>query len=210
MCIPPAIPPPPTPNTARRGVQTYANVPRWDMQVCLQEVMFSAYDSELLPALTAHGYRGLMQNSRKRSATHPQGVATFWKTARFELRAEYSRSRTLTAVLRDAGASAAAGCERQIAVVNVHLEGSPSAAITRVKQLQGALKELQQGQVSTTRMNILYFVQHWRFSYDHTGCRSRTTGSCSAVTLTASWLHQLAPRGSPWARYCQARWIWGG
>eukprot|EP01045_Picozoa_sp_COSAG04_P024111 COSAG04_NODE_2966_length_3337_cov_173.410130_4_plen_342_part_00 len=81
-----------------------------------------------------------MQNGHKKRTSHPQGVGTFWKADRFELCGESHRSRALAAVLADR--SVAAGAPR-LAVVNVHLEGEHTAALTRVKQLQGVLKELR-------------------------------------------------------------------
>jgi mRNA deadenylase 3'-5' endonuclease subunit Ccr4 len=135
--------------------------------ICLQEVMFTHFDDDLLPALAAAGYTGLMQNDKKRSETHPQGtlahlrahclhsllpdcsasrlvvdsvvclgVATFWRTAGYQLVGECHRSRTVTVVLQDSAG-------RRLAVVNGHLEGDPAASAIRVKQLQATLAQLR-------------------------------------------------------------------
>ena len=69
--------------------------------VCLQECEFVAFSSDLLPALSAAGYDGLMQKQPSgrqmilgESIPHPQGVATFWKHAKLERVGECHRSRT--------------------------------------------------------------------------------------------------------------------
>lgn len=101
----------------------------------LQEVMFTAFDADIFPALTARGFAGLMQADKSRSPTHPVGVATFWKTDSFELVGECHRSRTSVALLRDPQG-------RVLACVNCHLEGNPKKSVARVKQLQTTLREL--------------------------------------------------------------------
>ena len=103
--------------------------------VCLQEIMFAAYETDFVPALAKHGYDGCMQNDRKRGANHPQGVATFWKRSAFCLAGECHRTRAMATVLLDQD-------QRRLALVNCHLEGNPLEAVARVKQLQTTLHEL--------------------------------------------------------------------
>ena len=103
--------------------------------VCLQEVMFTVFEDDLVPALRGLGYDGLMQNDRKRGDTHPQGVAIFWKRDKLSLSGECHRTRTMVAVLADSE-------DRRCAVVNCHLEGRPDKSVARVKQLQTTLAEL--------------------------------------------------------------------
>ena len=69
----------------------------------------------------------------------PQGVHAFVVSPKGNHTPAYAAAPVQLPVLRR---SAAAGAPR-LAVVNVHLEGEHPAALTRVKQLQGALKELR-------------------------------------------------------------------
>jgi mRNA deadenylase 3'-5' endonuclease subunit Ccr4 len=113
--------------------------------VCLQEVMLRAFEEELAPALAARGYDGRMQR-KPGDKTHPQGVATFWKRDAFELAepgSAFDRSRASGMVLRERRDRCGGASGRLLALVNVHLEGHPSASTARVKQLQGALRELR-------------------------------------------------------------------
>ena len=116
--------------------------------VCLQEVMLRAFEAEIAPALAARGYDGRMQRKPGGPRTHPQGVATFWKRDAFELAepgSAFDRSRASGMVLRERRRDrrGGAGGGRLLALVNVHLEGHPSASTARVKQLQGVLRELR-------------------------------------------------------------------
>ena len=103
--------------------------------VCLQEVMYTIFEDDLVPALSGLGYDGLMQNDSKRGDTHPQGVAIFWKRDTLSLSGECHRTRTMVAVLADSE-------DRRCAVVNCHLEGRPDKSVARVRQLQTTLAEL--------------------------------------------------------------------
>ena len=103
--------------------------------ICLQEVEFTAFETDLLPALEKVGYAGAMQNDKKRVQGHCQGVATFWKQSKLSEKARHSRSRTLMTLLTDSAG-------RNIAICNVHLEGHPMKSAARVKQLQNTLRDL--------------------------------------------------------------------
>ena len=118
--------------------------------VSLQEVQHDVFDEQLLPAMRGAGYEGIRQQPRRVSKKHRHGVATFWRANRFDLIQCHHRSRSMTVVLQDgdakileaANASEEGGRGRRLAVVNVHLEGDPSASVKRVKQLQTTLAEL--------------------------------------------------------------------
>jgi mRNA deadenylase 3'-5' endonuclease subunit Ccr4 len=86
--------------------------------ITLQEVMFNHFEVDLTTPLAGAGYDGLMQNDKRRTPDHPQGVATFWKRDKLTLMHQAHRSRTMTVILRDE-------MGRQLAVVNCHLEGDP-------------------------------------------------------------------------------------
>lgn len=101
--------------------------------ICLQEVEFAAYDKDLLPFFSKHGFRGAMQTIKNKS--HPQGVATFWRSNIFLKVGEFSRNRTLTTILKDQQ-------DRLLAVVNCHLEGNPKKSGERTKQLCSTLHYL--------------------------------------------------------------------
>ncbi len=98
--------------------------------ICLQEVEFVAYEKDLLPFFSQHGFTGSMQTIKNKN--HPQGVATFWRPSIFLKVSEFSRNRTLTTVLKDQQ-------NRLLAVVNCHLEGNPSKSGERTKQLCSTL-----------------------------------------------------------------------
>lgn len=138
----------------QKNVREYAHIPEewkvWETRrsaivdelilceadvICLQEVEFTAFEADLLPALAKVGYAGAMQNDKKRVQGHCQGVATFWKQEKFREEARQSRSRTLMTLLADSAG-------RKLAVCNVHLEGHPMKSAARVKQLQNTLRDL--------------------------------------------------------------------
>ena len=100
--------------------------------VCLQEVDQLGYD-EIAAALAPAGFAGLRQHK----ASDYAGQATFWRGGRFALAGAWHRSRSMTVVLSDR-----VDAGRELAIVNVHLEGHPAKSVARVKQLQTTLKEL--------------------------------------------------------------------
>eukprot|EP00927_Polykrikos_kofoidii_P077418 TRINITY_DN74357_c0_g1_i1.p1 TRINITY_DN74357_c0_g1~~TRINITY_DN74357_c0_g1_i1.p1 ORF type:complete len:486 (+),score=66.48 TRINITY_DN74357_c0_g1_i1:39-1460(+) len=104
--------------------------------VVLQEVMFTAFETDLEPLLASLGYQCVMQNDRHRKDGHPTANATFFRTDRFELSWEEHRSRILLVGLRDLSASHADLC-----VCNAHLEGDPRQPLTRVQQAKSALEQ---------------------------------------------------------------------
>eukprot|EP00944_MAST-04C_sp_MAST-4C-sp1_P007537 g7537.t1 len=101
--------------------------------ICLQEVEFTAFKEDLLPFLSAHGFQGSIQKIK--NTRHPQGVATFWRSELFQNVAEFSKNRTLTTILKDHQS-------RLLAVINCHLEGHPSKAGERAKQLCSSMYHL--------------------------------------------------------------------
>jgi len=101
--------------------------------ICLQEVEFTAFKEDLLPFLSAHGFQGSIQQIK--NTRHPQGVATFWRSEVFQNVAEFSKNRTLTTILKDQQS-------RLLAVINCHLEGHPSKAGERAKQLCSSIYHL--------------------------------------------------------------------
>ncbi len=113
--------------------------------ICLQEVEFDAFDDDILPALQSLGYDGMMQNAKSRKRGHGYGVATFWKSDRFQLRDVSHHSRTMLTTLEDTDTYDHDNCNNEVtAVLNCHLEGAPKKSVVRVRQLQNSLKELKQ------------------------------------------------------------------
>lgn len=120
--------------------------------VCLQEVEYSQYFVDLLPALQKHGYQGVVQGEpavkeikrRKGKGSRAHVVATFWKSRRFqpinvtsdEMSPHMARGRTLTSILQDKKSGPI------LAVVNCHLEGHPNQYAARLRQLQHAMEDL--------------------------------------------------------------------
>jgi mRNA deadenylase 3'-5' endonuclease subunit Ccr4 len=131
--------------------------------ICLQEVEFTVFDEDILPSMQSLGYDGIAQNSKSRSRGHSYGVATFWKKDRFQLRDAMHRSRTMITTLEDIGNVQISSLSTDtntdtnintdnnkrdanneiVAILNCHLEGNPNKSVTRVKQLQSALKTLK-------------------------------------------------------------------
>lgn len=100
--------------------------------VCLQEVEFAVFEKDFQPMMKYYEYDGVMQkSSRKAKEEGDYGVATFWKTDKFQLLETIHRSRTMVTILHD---SRNIGCH--MAVMNCHLEGHPEKSVTRVRQLQ--------------------------------------------------------------------------
>ena len=109
--------------------------------VCLQEVEFASY-KDLEPSFQSCGYHGVMQSHKIRTGDHAYGVATFYKSQKFDLVDSIHRSRTMVSLLKEKSGSNCNNEERIIAVLNCHLEGSPEKSVTRVKQLQHSLHDL--------------------------------------------------------------------
>jgi len=83
--------------------------------------------------------------STKKWGTSGYGVATFWKSARFQMQDASHRSRTMITTFRDKRAHDAHENSNILAIINCHLEGDAPYEykyIKRVKQLQNALTEL--------------------------------------------------------------------
>ncbi len=106
--------------------------------VCLQEVEFTAFENDFNPAMEKAGYSGRIQQDKRRSENHAQGVATFWRNSRFLSQSDFSKTRTYTVVLKDTQATH----NPLLAVINVHLEGHPLKCVERCKQLKSALAQL--------------------------------------------------------------------
>jgi len=109
--------------------------------VCLQEVEFASYE-DLEPHFKSCGYHGVMQSHKQRTGDHAYGVATFYKSQKFDLVESIHRSRTMISLLKEKSVNSCEDEERIIAVLNCHLEGSPDKSVTRVKQLQHSLHDL--------------------------------------------------------------------
>lgn len=108
--------------------------------VCLQEVEPTAFERDFLPALSAAGYDGKIQQN-----DHDVGVATMWRRGRLRCTWESHRSRSLVTVLQEQSESAGPGQSeggRAAAVVNVHLQGHARETLARVKQLSSSLRQL--------------------------------------------------------------------
>lgn len=103
--------------------------------ICLQEVTYSAFDGDFQPNFEAKGYECLMQRGRWKEGSVPFGNATFWLKSKFKLIWEQARSRIHTIVLED-------GKNRQLALLNCHLEGEPTKIVARVTQLHNSLEML--------------------------------------------------------------------
>ena len=106
--------------------------------VCLQEVMFTAFESDFAPFFARLGFDAVMQSSNSRASTHQTGNATFFRRSKFALEWEDHRSRTLLVGLRMLCRDTA----HHVAVANVHLEGHHLAHDKRFQQLQSTLKQL--------------------------------------------------------------------
>jgi len=83
------------------------------------------------------GYDGIRQATK-----NSYGVATFWKSARFQMQDASHRSRTMITTFRDERDYDAYGNGNILAIINCHLEGNPYEYTKRVKQLQNTLTEL--------------------------------------------------------------------
>ena len=81
--------------------------------ICLQEVEYTAFETDILPSLRSIGYDGIIQipkkqrkglynkNNKNGKRSHGYGVATFWKKNRFRLEDVYHHSRTMLTTLSD-------------------------------------------------------------------------------------------------------------
>ena len=99
--------------------------------ICLQEVDYQLFESDLLPALQSLGYSGLSQRPKKMCKNQPCGCATFWRHDRFKLNKQCIKSRAMAVHLRDRTHQS-----QEVVVVNVHLEASQSAASARNRARQ--------------------------------------------------------------------------
>jgi len=118
------------PNIAKKLCDSRVDV------ICLQEVEFNVFD-DILSTLRIHGYDGIMQATKKHSTNHHHGVATFWKEERFLLKFVDHRSRVMITTVEDVQNS---NCS--VSIINVHLQGNPDEFVTRVRQLQKALRSI--------------------------------------------------------------------
>ena len=100
--------------------------------ICLQEVEPRAY-VQLLRFLEELGYDGIYSKSKR---VRPSRVATFWKRNMFSCSWSKTRSRTLTTYLTSHKDN------KNMAVVNCHLEGHPEKITQRVTQLQHAIRDI--------------------------------------------------------------------
>lgn len=124
-----------------------ASILRWIDAVAptilaLQEVDIAKFESDLSPALQLRGYAGRVQQPKHThvKATQPCGVATFWKSDRFSLVAEVSKSRTMALHFASTEESRAA-----LVMINVHLEAAQSleGADRRARQAGSVLEWAQ-------------------------------------------------------------------
>jgi len=99
--------------------------------ICLQEVDYQLFESDLLPALQSLGYSGLSQRPKKMCKNQPCGCATFWRHDRFKLNKHCIKSRAMAVHLCDRTHQS-----QEVVVVNVHLEASQSAAAARNRARQ--------------------------------------------------------------------------
>lgn len=106
--------------------------------LCLQEMQSNCMDRDFVPALQAD-YEGVRcDNGKNTKMSVPIAVATFWRHEKYSLHCVVHKSRTMITVLRERATP-----DRYLAVVNVHLEGNPIRVLTRVQQLQSALKTIR-------------------------------------------------------------------
>lgn len=106
--------------------------------LCFQEVQAAMFDRDFKPWLRKEGYEGMHlqgKPEKNKDAGDRVAVATFWATDTFEFVDSCHRYRTMGVVLRHKPTG------WSIAVLNVHLEGDPSAVMKRLKQLHRAMKE---------------------------------------------------------------------
>ena len=105
--------------------------------LCLQEVDFQLFESDLLPALQSCGYSGLSQRPKKMSASQPCGCATFWRQNQFNITGHCIKSRAMAVHLRFRTSPS-----QEVVVVNVHLEAAQTAAgsANRARQVHSPLR----------------------------------------------------------------------
>jgi mRNA deadenylase 3'-5' endonuclease subunit Ccr4 len=111
--------------------------------ICLQEMMFVEYpDFEV--RLAARGYSGVVQSVKskgKGSNDHPVGLATFFRTSKFQLVWQEHRSRCMALGLVFVQPSSQP--QHCIAVANVHLESAWKKYNIRFQQLKSLFDQLQ-------------------------------------------------------------------
>eukprot|EP00041_Stephanoeca_diplocostata_P035674 m.1266745 g.1266745 ORF g.1266745 m.1266745 type:complete len:497 (-) comp24741_c0_seq36:2099-3589(-) len=118
--------------------------------LCLQEVEFDVFDKDLVPALEACGYNGIMQADPNRMAKQSTGNATFYNAA--VLTPTWTRHGTRTlmtaytvksvvhpdnSVAVDDDGKPLTG---ELLVANVHLQGDPKKLDQRIAQLKSCVK----------------------------------------------------------------------
>ena len=100
--------------------------------ICLQEVDYSKYHLDLQPFMFRHGYASYIQ-SCKNEEKQRYGVATFFRSHRFEFVAEASRSRGMVTIVREPA------MKRMYGIANCHLQAYPSSEKVRYTQLKSLI-----------------------------------------------------------------------
>eukprot|EP00045_Choanoeca_perplexa_P011918 m.127971 g.127971 ORF g.127971 m.127971 type:complete len:450 (+) comp15811_c0_seq1:49-1398(+) len=157
--------------------------------VCLQEVMFSTFDSHLVPFFAANGYTGILQNDTNRMERQATANATFYKATIFTPDYTLPRSRTLLHVFRHLQHGFT------IALVNGHLQGDPKRRADRVSQVTNALKKLEK-----QKPDCIVITGDFNDGADTTPCTSlqETSRLASAAAFVTSLQESYPSLLTPW------------